>query len=108
VRPLTRPELDLADLAAVRGRFRSDCPALVIHCAALTRTPECQANPALARKLNVEVTARLAELAADIPFIFFSTDMVFDGRTGNYDEYSPTNPLGVYAETKVEAEQIVL
>ncbi len=107
-RPLTRAQLDLADSDAVRDRFRQDRPALVIHCAALTRTPECQANPPLARKLNVEVTARLAELAADIPLIFFSTDLVFDGRAGNYDESSSPNPLSVYAETKVAAEQIVL
>src|SRR5262245_9442910 len=108
VHPLTRSELDLADFTAVRDRFLKDCPTLVIHCAALTRTPDCQANQSLARKLNVEVTALLAELAADIPFILFSTDLVFDGRTGNYDESAPPNPLSVYAETKVTAEKIVL
>src|SRR5215471_10241869 len=108
VRPLTRLELDLGDFAAVRALFRKEHPALVIHCAALTRTPDCQANPSLARKLNVKVTALLAELAADIPFILFSTDLVFDGRAGNYDESSTPNPLSVYAETKVAAEQIVL
>jgi len=50
----------------------------------------------------------LAELAAEIPFVFFSTDLVFDGKAGNYDETSPVNPLSVYAQTKVAAEQIVL
>jgi len=39
----------------------------------------------------------LAELAADIPLVFLSTDLVFDGRTGNYDEAAPVNPLSVYA-----------
>ena len=56
----------------------------------------------------MEVTALLAELAADIPLIFFSTDLVFDGRVGNYDESSVPNPLSVYAKTKLEAEGIVL
>src|SRR5436305_1046784 len=68
----------------------------------------CAKNPALARKCNVEVTAHLAELAAEIPFFFFSTDLVFDGLAGNYDESSAINPLGVYAKTKAEAERIVL
>lgn len=108
VRGLTRVNLDLLDAAAVRRRFLEDAPRLVIHCAALTHTPTCQKQPGLARRLNVEVTARLAELAADIPFILFSTDMVFDGRVGNYDESAPVNPLSVYAETKVAAEKIVL
>jgi dTDP-4-dehydrorhamnose reductase len=108
VRGLTRADLDLADFDAVRRTFRSDSPELVIHCAALSKSPECQKNLGLARKLNVEVTALLAELAADVPFIFFSTDLVFDGRTGNYDESATVNPLSVYAETKAVAEKIVL
>lgn len=108
VRGLTRQDLDLADTAAMRRLFLSDQPDLVIHCAALSKSPACQANPSLARELNVTVTARLAELANEIPFLFLSTDLVFDGRKGNYLETDPVNPLSVYAETKVQAEQIVL
>ena len=74
----------------------------------MTKPPECQSNPASARRVNVETTALLAELAANIPFVFISTDLVFDGRKGNYIETDPVNPLSVYAETKVAAEQIVL
>ncbi len=105
---LTRERLDLTDSPAVEAEFRRQNPQLVIHCAALSRSPECEANPDLARRLNVEVTALLAKLAAEIPFVFLSTDLVFDGRTGHYEESAATNPLGVYAETKVAAEQIVL
>jgi len=106
--PITRAQLDLADFAAVREAFRRQKPRLVIHCAALSRSPECQANPELARKLNVDVTACLAELAEGIPFLFFSSDLVFDGRQGAYDESASPNPLSVYAETKVAAARIVL
>ena len=105
---LTRNRLELTDTAAVRAAFRLQKPQSIIHCAALTASPECEANPGLARMLNVEVTALLAELAADIPMFFLSTDLVFDGRTGNYDETAPVNPLSVYAETKSTAELIIL
>jgi dTDP-4-dehydrorhamnose reductase len=108
VRPLIRANLDLEDFAAVREAFRREMPAMVIHCAALANTPMCEKNPALAHRLNVEVTSVLAELAADIPLIFFSTDLVFDGRVGNYDEAAAVNPPSAYAKTKVEAERIVL
>ena len=108
VRGLTRTQFDLADFAAVRRAFVEDHPQLVIHCAALSRSGACQENPALAHRLNVEVTAHLAELAADIPFLFFSTDLVFDGSKGGYVETDPANPLLVYAQTKVAAEKIVL
>ena len=108
VEGLTRAQLDLSDFHLLRQEFRSRRPQAVIHCAALSRSPECQANPALARKLNVEVTAVLADLAAAIPLVFFSTDLVFDGKTGNYTESAPVNALSVYGQTKAAAEQIVL
>jgi len=106
-RGLTRVMLDLTDFSATRRLFAREQPALVIHCAALSKSPACQANPQLAHLLNVEVTRQLVELAADLPFVFFSTDLVFDGRRGNYVEGDSVNPLSVYAETKAAAETIV-
>jgi dTDP-4-dehydrorhamnose reductase len=108
VRGLTRRDFDLLDFAAVEAEFRRQPPGGIVHCAALSRSPDCQANPGRARQLNVEVTAYLARLAAEIPFVFFSTDLVFDGQQGNYDEAAAINPLSVYAVTKAEAEQFVL
>jgi dTDP-4-dehydrorhamnose reductase len=108
VRALTREQLDLLDFAAVRCEFQKDKPQLVIHCAAVSTIAEAQKNPELARRVNVEITKTLAELASEIPFVFFSTDLVFDGRKGNYVEADAVNPITLYAETKVAAEQIVL
>lgn len=107
VRALTRADFDLLDFAAVRREFQRDQPQLVIHCAAITAVAEAQKNPALAQRVNVEITRLLAELAAEKQFIFFSTDLVFDGRKGNYTETDAVNPLHVYGETKVAAEKIV-
>jgi dTDP-4-dehydrorhamnose reductase len=108
VRALTRADFDLLDFAAVEREFKKNSPQLVIHCAAMANVAEAQKNQALARRLNVDATRVLAELSAEIPFIFFSTDIVFDGRKGNYVETDATNPLHFYGETKVAAEQIIL
>ncbi len=108
VRALTRADFDLLNFSAVRREFQRDRPQLVIHCAAISTLAEAQAYPALARRVNVEVTRLLAELAADGQFIFFSTDLVFDGRKGNYVESDAVNPIHVYGETKAAAEEIVL
>jgi dTDP-4-dehydrorhamnose reductase len=108
VRALARADFDLLDFAAVRREFQKDQPQLVIHCAAISTVAEAQKNPALARRVNVELTQMLAELAAEIQFVFFSTDVIFDGRKGNYVEADAPNPLHVYGETKAAAEQIVL
>ncbi len=104
---LTRESLDLTNFGDVESRFRQERPRLVIHAAAMSKSVDCQGNPTLARKINVETTARMAELFQDIPFFFFSTDLVFDGRKGNYVETDAPNPLSVYAETKLAAEQAV-
>lgn len=108
IRALARAQLDLLDFDAVRRRFHEDRPQLVIHCAAITSVADAQANPELARQVNIEVTRQLAELAFAIQFVFFSSDLVFDGRKGNYSETDPVNPIHVYGETKAAAEQIVL
>lgn len=108
VKPLTRADFDLLDFAAAERAFRQEPPRLIIHCAAIATVADAQKNPELARRVNVDAVKFLAELAADIPFVFFSTDLVFDGRKGDYVETDQPNPLHVYGETKLAAEQIVL
>lgn len=106
--PLTRGQLDLLEEHAVRSRFAAERPDAVIHCAALSRSQDCERDPGLAHRLNVETTALLAELFAGGRMVFLSTDLVFDGKQGHYREEDSVNPLIVYAETKVLAEQRVL
>jgi dTDP-4-dehydrorhamnose reductase len=108
VRGLLRDELDLTNFKQVRSLFQAERPTLIIHCAAISRSPECQQHPEKARLVNIETTRWLTELDAAVPLLFFSTDLVFDGRQGRYREEDPVHPLSVYAETKAVAEQIVL
>ena len=105
---LTRADLDLTDRANVERTWQSIKPNAVIHCAALSRTKDCEQDPEQARRINVEATAYLAQLSRDIPFIFLSSGEVFDGRTGWYGETDEPNPINVYGQTKLEAEQAVL
>ncbi len=105
---ITRAELDLTNADAVRTAFHRDRPELIIHCAALSNTLVCERDPHAAWRNNFEVTRTLAELAAHIPVVAFSTDLVFDGLKGLYTEADAPNPVCVYAETKVAAERAVL
>lgn len=108
VRGITRQDVDLTDAGALRRFWCGLHPQAVIHCAAQSRTGPCQQEPMLARRINVEATSLLAELASEIPFLFLSSDQVFDGAKGWYIETDPVNPLNVYGETKAEAERLVL
>jgi dTDP-4-dehydrorhamnose reductase len=108
VHGLTRADLDLTDHAAVERIWQRINPHAVIHCAALSRTKDCEQNPELARRINVDATAHLAQLSKDIPFIFLSSGEVFDGRQGRYREEDAVNPVNFYGKTKIEAERLVL
>jgi dTDP-4-dehydrorhamnose reductase len=52
-------------------------------------------------------TAARAAAAAGARFLFISTDLVFDGRTGNYDETMVAAPIMPYGRMKLEAEAAV-
>lgn len=102
---LARGDLDLLDHAAVAARFQRERPSLVIHCAAISKAAACQADPPLARRLNVDATRVLAELGGDARIVFLSSDLVFDGCRGRYPENAILNPLHLYGETKAAAEE---
>lgn len=84
-------------------------PDWVIHCAALANVDACEADPALAVKLNSELPGKLAKCVArgGARLVHISTDAVFDGERGEYDEQDSPNPLSVYARTKLEGERAV-
>lgn len=105
---LNRNDVDLTDRVKVERTWQSIMPELVIHCAALSRTKDCEQDPEQAARINAEVTAHLAQLSQDAAFIFLSSAEVFDGTRSWYDELAQANPINVYGKTKLEAESLVL
>lgn len=61
------------------------------------------------RAVTVEGAANAARAAAraGAAFLFFSTDLIFDGLAGNYSETTPARPTLTYAQHKLEAEGLV-
>ena len=100
---LTRPE-------DVRRCMAASRPDAVIHTAGYPAPNQCELHPELSFRLNVEATAELAARCAanGIPFVFTSTDSVFDGRHPPYAEDAPVSPINVYGRHKAEAEQRIL
>lgn len=105
---IPRSVVDLRNHNEVRQLFKQAPPDGIIHCAAISNTGLCETQPELADEVNVGTTRLLAELAEAIPFVFLSTDIVFDGLRGGYKEDDVCNPINVYGTTKREAEGFVL
>ncbi len=101
--------VDLTNQEAVTRAFHQIQPEVVVHTAALSAVGDCYRNPELARQINVDGTQRLAELCSQTKtrMIYTSTDMVFDGVKGNYNETEEANPLSIYGRSKREAEKTI-
>jgi len=108
VQGLSRADVDLTDHAMVERTWQALKPSAVVHCAALSRTKDCEQDPERARRINAAATVHLAQLSQDIPFIFASSGEVFDGNSGWYRETDEPNPINIYGKTKLEAEHVVL
>jgi len=103
------PEYDISDLAAITREMRAFRPEVIIHGAAITNVDGCEADPALAYRVNVLGTRNLAVAAQQCGavMVYISTDYVFDGMQDEpYWEYDTPNPLSVYARTKWLGEQV--
>jgi dTDP-4-dehydrorhamnose reductase len=101
--------MDLADLSQIRDTIREIRPNVIVHCAAMTNLDVVQTDRKTGWRINVESTRVIAEESSklDARMIFTSTDMVFDGKRGNYSEDDPPTPVNVYGESKVAAEEIL-
>jgi dTDP-4-dehydrorhamnose reductase len=102
--------LDLGDGASIRELLGDRNPGVIVHLAAVTNPDVCEVDPDRARRVNLEATAEIAASAARMGsrLLFASTDLVFDGRRGNYSEEDEARPLNIYGATKLDAEQAVL
>ncbi|MBN2035786.1 MAG: NAD(P)-dependent oxidoreductase [Chitinispirillaceae bacterium] len=100
-------QCDISDLQAVRSLITSVDPGLVIHCAAMANPNECQEQPDASRRINVEASIAVAGICSDaqIPCVYVSTDLVFDGTGPPYSESSTPAPVNTYGEHKLAAER---
>ncbi len=101
---------DLTDPDDIAKAIIGRRPSVVLHAAALASHEACEADPALAERINVDATRVLARAAqqAGAQFIYISTDAVFDGARGDYTETDEPSPFSVYGETKLRGEQQAL
>lgn len=106
-RGLTRSDMDLADPDAVRRVLEAECPDWLINCAAYTAVDKAECEPEMARAINADAVAVMAECLRDSSgrLLQVSTDCVFDGSgLRAYRPEDQRDPISVYGETKAAGE----
>lgn len=105
----TYAEMDILDPLNVRNVIHHYQPDAIIHTAAMTNVDTCEAQQELADRLNVEAVKTLIAVCEknQIQLIHLSTDFIFDGADGPYDETAAPSPVSHYGLTKVRAEEAI-
>lgn len=102
-------KLDLLNLEEISTTLQKFHPDVIIHLAALTDVEKCEIEPKLAYLINTKATEKIVKETERIGcfLIYLSTDYVFDGKKGMYDENDSANPINQYGKTKLDGEKAV-
>jgi len=105
------PEFDLTSYDQVMTTLGTGGFDVLINCAAYTNVDGCEAEEALATRVNGAGPGFLAEaaLASGATLVHVSTDYVFPGTaTAPYTEAAPVGPLTAYGRSKLAGEEAIL
>ncbi len=106
----TYTTMDVADEASVQGVFDKYKPQVVIHTAAMTNVDQCEDEREACWQLNVHAVEYLIASCAkhNCFLLHLSTDFIFDGADGPYDEDAVANPVSYYGESKLASEELLI
>lgn len=101
--------VDLRDRLGTHQMLDRLRPSIIVHAAAYSDPVWCEQNPGEAGVLNFGGSFWLSQWASQHGAWLFhlSTDLVFDGRRGDYREEDDPHPISVYGWTKLAAELAV-
>ncbi len=107
--PLLQSQVDITNKDSTEKAIASMGFDIFLHLAAYTNVEGAENEKELAYNINVKGTQHVfdAVMNKNKQFIYVSTDFIFDGTSPPYFEDSIPNPLGYYAQTKLEGEKIV-
>lgn len=75
----------------------------VVNCAAFSDVDGCQENPLKAYRINGLAPQNISDCFSG-KIVQISTDYIFDGQSGPYDEAATANPQNTYGFSKFMAE----
>ena len=101
--------LNLKELGEIEPMIQNARPEIIIHTAAVSDVDLCEEKPAIANLVNGDATGKIGEVAEDMQshVVYVSTDYVFDGKKGLYQEEDAPNPINQYGLSKLHGEQLL-
>lgn len=98
--------IDVLDAAAVEALLRRIGPEIVLNCVGLVKQRPEASDTMLAIEINSLLPHRLAQLCTEIgaKLVHVSTDCVFSGSRGHYNETDMPDPVDTYGRTKLIGE----
>ena len=101
--------LDIRDRDAFDRLLAERRPEVVYLSACVANVDFCETNPDTTYKTNVKAVTNAVELANRhrCKLVYLSSEYLFDGTAGPYDEDAPTRPLQVYGWQKLAAEHAI-
>ena len=102
-------QLDVSDKQEVRKVVDEIEPDVIINTAAMTNVDKCETDREAAWRANVVSVENLVQAAklSGSHLIHISTDYVFDGKNGPYNEIDRPNPVSYYGRTKLASENVI-
>ena len=97
--------LNICDAGAVRECIKLTQPEVIYLPASLTNVDYCELHPDESFAVNVQGVRNVIASTSGIQIVYFSSDYVFGGDAGPYRESDPIQPLNVYGQHKILAEQ---
>lgn len=102
-------QMDITSKRMVRSVLDELEPEIIVNAAAIVNVDTCEHERALAWQTNASGVENLVYAAKLIgaKVIQISTDYIFDGKNGPYDELERPNPINYYGKCKLAAENIL-
>ncbi|EJE4199956.1 SDR family oxidoreductase [Vibrio cholerae] len=100
------PNVDVKDYATLKKSVLDAKPDVVINCIGLIKQHDISKQHVEAIEINALLPHKIAQLCDSIQsrLVHFSTDCVFDGKTGNYSESDLPTATDLYGKSKCLGE----
>ncbi|MFZ5816089.1 MAG: SDR family oxidoreductase [Bacillota bacterium] len=101
--------LDMTDRAALARSLEQTAPDVIYLPAANPNVEWVEEHPEAAYQVNVAAVLGLCDLlqGARVKLVYYSSDYVFDGRSGPYTETDRPNPVSEYGRQKLAVEEAI-